>query len=177
MNRSSLAVSMAAAVSLALQPGTASAAQGLFTYTPPPVEEALHAPRVGVCYPMEGDGPVKNETRYEAQLFRGANCSGLEYLLQPGQGHRNAVFGSARFIGQGSAAGYFSYTVTPLPEALQNPQADRCIDIRGEGHAANRTDKAVLLYTRPGCPGTPNATILAGEQVSHSRFAGVEFVS
>ncbi|WP_158716872.1 hypothetical protein [Streptomyces rimosus] len=177
MKRSSFAVSMVAAVALALQPGTALATRGLFTYTPPPVEEALQAPRVGTCYAMEGDGPVENQTRYEAQLFRGANCSGLERVLQPGQRHRNAVFSSVRFVGHGSAGGYFSYSLAPLREVLANPQADRCIDIRGEGHAANRTDKVVLLFTRPGCPGTANAKIYANEQVSHSRFESVEFVS
>ncbi|KAA6223808.1 hypothetical protein CP973_19450 [Streptomyces albofaciens JCM 4342] len=177
MNRSSLAVSMAAAVVLALQPGTASATRGLFTYTPPPVEEALQAPRVGTCYTMDGDGPAENQTRYEAELFRGANCSGLDRVLRQGQRHRNAVFSSARFVGHGSAGGYFSYSLAPLPEALENPQADRCIDIRGEGRAANRTDKVVLLFSRPGCPGTANAKIYAHERVSHSRFESVEFVS
>ncbi|MFF3277163.1 hypothetical protein ACFYWU_40535 [Streptomyces chrestomyceticus] len=177
MNRYSLALGAAAAAALALQPITASATQGVFTYTPPPIQQALRdpAPR---CYTyLEGNGFAENRTSHTAQLFSAPNCSGTVLTLQPDQSLSKAVFRSARFLGHGPATGYFAYTFLPAAEFLENPQADHCIDVQGEGHAANRTDKIVLLFGRPGCVGTATAKIKAGHQVFHSRFASIEFVS
>ncbi|MFH8347377.1 hypothetical protein [Streptomyces sp. NPDC018045] len=177
MNRYSLAMSAAAAAALALQPATARAAQGIFTYTPPPIQQALRNPEPRCYTYLDGNGSAENRTNHTAQLFSAPNCSGTVLPLQPGQSHPNAVFRSARFLGHGPATGYFSYTFLAPAEYLENPQADHCIDVRGEGHAANRTDKTVLLFSRPGCTGTPNARIEAGRQVFHSRFASIEFIS
>ncbi|MFF3277164.1 hypothetical protein ACFYWU_40540 [Streptomyces chrestomyceticus] len=76
-----------------------------------------------------------------------------------------------------AATGVFLYTALGgEQETLDNPLANYCFNITGDGHAVNRTNKIVLVFKRAGCVGNPQK-IRPGDHAFDISFESVEFVS
>ncbi|MEV7425283.1 hypothetical protein [Streptomyces sp. NPDC091212] len=173
MPTSRAALSVTALTLFLTSPGsTATAASGIFTYTPPPESHIVTDPAYG-CRTSPGGIGVDNLTNQEVQLFPSPNCSGIPVKVAPDTGKDDISFGSVLVVRQ--ASGTLVYATRSAPETLTDPSSGRCENVTGDGLVLNRTNATALLYSLTGCPGTPTHAVDPHGHTS-AVFRSVKFV-
>ncbi|MGE7438880.1 hypothetical protein [Kitasatospora sp. NPDC001175] len=100
---------------------------------------------------------------------------------------RNALFVGAAAVllalmvpmGTANAAtGSFEYATQPdnVPHLLNNPRDGQCYNIRGDGFAANITDRDVELYAGANCRGDIVNVLTPEQEDPDVAFGSVKFI-
>ncbi|MGW7292422.1 hypothetical protein ACWGIB_08520 [Streptomyces xiamenensis] len=163
---------VALALALTLPIGSASAASGVFIYTPPPDLHSVTDPAPACLSYVDGVSLV-NKTDQDVEVFTTPNCAGVPHVVPPGAPKTTLSFKSLRPVAQ--ARGTLTYYTKAEPKSLMNPSSGICRDRAGEGPVTNATNATVIFYDLPGCPGT-YTQLLPSQSEGTFTFQSFKFV-